>query len=91
MKLQGREHLAAKVRLRDNYTCRKCRKLWKFGERKFDTHHIYPDDEGDRSYRNYKKIDEMITLCHKCHLNLFHVREKMKLGMKLSWIKRKAN
>jgi len=75
--LSGTDFLAEIVRKRDNWTCQICGKVWKKGQRRFDVHHIDEKDENKHTYANYKKFDKMITLCHKCHLNLEHIRKKM--------------
>jgi len=75
--LSGTDFLAELVRKRDNWTCQICGKVWKKGQRRFDVHHIDEKDENKHTYANYKKFDRMITLCHKCHLNLEHIRKKM--------------
>ena len=73
----GRDFLAEIVRIRDKKTCQICGRVWKKGERRLDVHHIDEEDENHYTYANYKKFDRMITLCHKCHLNLEHIRNKM--------------
>ncbi len=76
--LTGRDFLTELVRKRDNWTCQICGKVWKKGTRRFDTHHLDEENESIKTYENYKKFNRMITLCHKCHLNLRGVRNKMK-------------
>ena len=78
----GRDFLAEIVRNRDNYTCQICGKIWHEGERRLDTHHLDRNKENDHSCENYKNFDEMITLCHRCHLNLDQVRSSMTRGHK---------
>jgi hypothetical protein len=75
--MDGRDYLSEIVRRRDFYTCQICGKKWKEGKRKFDVHHLDENCESIPTYDNYKKFDRMITLCHKCHLNLDTVRNKM--------------
>ena len=84
MKLEGRNFLAEKVRIRDNHTCQICGRIWRKDQRKFDIHHLKIVNENNNTYENYKDFNEMITLCHKCHLNLDHIREKMKRNKKIS-------
>lgn len=72
------------VRIRDNWTCQICTKKWEPHMRRFDVHHEDADLEGMRWYRGACEADRnnlagLITLCHKCHLNLPHVRTKMSL------------
>lgn len=70
-KLTGREAIREKIRIRDNHTCQICGKRWEEGQRRFDVHHIDCDKEKSRQYDVYDiEKDNLITLCHKCHLNL---------------------
>jgi hypothetical protein len=56
------------IRKRDNNTCRKCGKIWIEGKRHFGVRHIYNYDE---LYNNFEKEkNNIITLCHKCIMNL---------------------
>lgn len=71
------------VRTRDGHRCQRCFKKWVKGERRFDVHHLDPEKEGKSHYKGQIKedkqnIDEMITFCHKCHLSLPHLKEKMR-------------
>ena len=78
--MEGRDNPREKIRKRDNHICQICEKKWKEGIRRFDTHHIDCDKEKTRQYdREYEYIN-MITLCHKCHLNLPKHKEAMRLG-----------
>ncbi len=78
--MDGKDFLREKVRKRNNHTCQICFKKWVVGTRRFDVHHI--DIEFENNKTNYtqdkKLLDRMITLCHKCHLNLPHIREKFR-------------
>ena len=87
-KFQGRDRVREAVRVRDNYTCQICFKKWRKGQRRFDVHHldeIYEGKSNDKGIYQIDKneIDRMITLCHKCHLNLESVKKKMKNGHKI--------
>ena len=75
---QGICFLREKVRARDSHTCQICKRVWKIGKRRFDVHHINESEEGNkgREYKLNKDMSKMITLCHKCHLRLPHLREK---------------
>lgn len=77
-KLGGRGFLREQVRRRDDYTCQICGKKWQEGQRRLDVHHIDKEKEGrvGRACKNNKCFDRMITLCHKCHINLEHIKEK---------------
>lgn len=83
IKLEGRSFLREVVRKRDNYTCQICGQKWVTGTRRFDVHHIDESIEGEKAfvYKNNKDFEKMITLCHKCHLNLEQVRKKIKKGV----------
>lgn len=86
--LQGRDLLREKIRIRDNHTCQICKKKWREGQRAFDTHHLDGKYEGKSNGRGMYEIDKlnpdkMITLCHKCHLNLPHLKEKFKNTSKI--------
>lgn len=92
----GLDRNRERVRIRDNWTCQSCGKVWKpfdrYGNkiRRFDVHHEDEHLEG-RSGENgmyaidKESMDRMITLCHKCHLNLLHIKEKMKLINRNGW------
>ena len=83
-KFSGRDLTREKIRIRDNHTCQKCGKKWQKGKRRFDVHHKDFDKEKTQGYDNYEKEkDNMITLCHKCHLNLpEHRRAIIEAGLK---------
>lgn len=83
----SRDQLRELIRIRDNHTCQLCNKKWKKGKRRFDVHHNGDDIDGktpDMTVDNLdrKNIDRMITLCHKCHLNLYMTTKKMREGKK---------
>lgn len=83
-KLTGRDATREKIRARDNYTCRKCDKKWRKRKRKFDVHHLDCVKEKTMQYDHYEKEkDNMITFCHKCHLNL----QEHRLAMRKGWFK----
>ena len=88
MKLGGRDFIREAVRRRDNHTCQICGKKWVEGKRRFDIHHIDCDKEKTHKYDNWKKEkDNMITLCHKCHMNLPEHKNVMSKG----WGKNSVN
>jgi hypothetical protein len=69
--LEGRDLIREKIRIRDNHTCQICNKIWIRGLRRFDVHHKDCIKDKSRQYDNYEtEKDNLITLCHKCHLNL---------------------
>lgn len=74
----GLDFVREMVRIRDNHTCQKCFKVWIKGQRRFDVHHLDIKQESVKDI-NYDRnnMDKMITYCHKCHLNLHTVRQKM--------------
>lgn len=81
--LEGIDVIRERVRIRDNHTCQKCGKVWVIGQRRFDVHHLDIEMESKKNY-NYDKNNQhmLITYCHKCHLNLHSVREKISLKIR---------
>ena len=91
-KFQGRERTRELTRLRDNHTCQKCYKKWKVGERRFDIHHLNGlCGKKSLSYDRVNEMDGLITYCHKCHLGLDSVRDKMVKAGKNYKINQKRN
>lgn len=79
--LSGRDYTREIVRVRDNYTCQKCGKKWVKGTRRFDVHHLGGEcGEKTKKYDRITDLAGLTTLCHKDHLNLPEVREKMIMG-----------
>lgn len=83
----GRDTVREMARARDNWTCQQCGKVWVQGQRRLDVHHLDPKQEGKSKQKNAAKMDlknfkKLITLCHKCHLNLHSVKKKISKGMK---------
>jgi 5-methylcytosine-specific restriction endonuclease McrA len=79
-KIEGRERTRELIRIRDNYTCQICGKVWIEGQRRFDVHHKDCVKEKTKQYDKYEiEKDNLITLCHKCHLNLPEHRFSMNL------------
>lgn len=77
-----RDKIREWVRVRDKHTCQICLKVWKPGQRRFDVHHEEEHMEGQSKEKGITRydlanMDKMVTLCHKCHLNLDVVRRKM--------------
>ncbi len=79
----GRDYPRELARQRDKRTCQMCGKLWIVGTRRFDIHHIIGCGSKSLDYDRVADLDNLITYCHKCHLNLHSVRLKMstKTGM----------
>lgn len=76
--LSGLDFTREKVRIRDNHTCQICGKVWIVGKRRFDVHHKDLDSEKTHKYDIYENEKEnLITLCHKCHLNVHHNNIKL--------------
>lgn len=74
----GRDFIREKIRQRDNHTCQHCKKVWEPGKRRFDVHHLDEVKDKTRQYDNYEEEkDNLITLCHKCHLNIPGHKKKM--------------
>lgn len=76
----SRDQLRELVRIRDGHTCQMCGKRWFEGQRRLDVHHLETHMESvrDTAY-DRNNLDKMITLCHKCHLNMPHNRMKMRM------------
>lgn len=78
------------IRIRDNHTCQICGKKWKLGERRFDVHHKDCQKEKTHKVDNLlKESENIITLCHKCHLNLPEHRKKMSNAIRRKYKKSK--
>lgn len=87
-----RERVRELIRIRDNHTCQICGKKWIEGTRRLDVHHKDCVKEKSRQCDDYEKEkDNMITLCHKCHLNLPEHREAIIKGIKSYQHKNKTN
>ena len=68
--LQGIDRTREMVRKRDDWTCQDCGKKWVEGKRRFDCHHLNGlCGKKSKKYDKISEMDEMITLCHKCHFN----------------------
>lgn len=79
MALTGRDFIREQVRKRDKYTCQKCGKKWKKGMRRFDVHHLNGMcGKMSRGYDRVIYMDELTTLCHKCHFNTDSVIHKLR-------------
>lgn len=72
----GRERTRMLVRIRDNFTCQDCGAIRNpidnksTRKRLFDVHHLNGlCGKMSRSYDKVESIDNLITLCHKCHFN----------------------
>ena len=74
---EGMDFTRELARIRDKHTCQDCGKKWILGTRRFDIHHLEGCGEKSRSYDKTKDIGNLTTLCHKCHLNLPEVRDKI--------------
>jgi hypothetical protein len=74
----GRDYTRELVRQRDKRTCQMCHRVWKKGERRFDVHHIYECGSKSMAYDSVVDIDNMITYCHRCHMNVDIVIRKMR-------------
>ena len=77
----GRDRIRELVRMRDNYTCQECKKVWEIGQRRFDVHHLDEkyDGMGHSIPTGYDRnnLNKLITLCHKCHFNLDTTRKRL--------------
>lgn len=78
--LDGMDYTRECVRIRDKHTCQLCLRVWVYGERRFDVHHLNGVcGRKSRSYDKTSEMDGLTTLCHKCHMNLEEVVDKMRL------------
>jgi hypothetical protein len=78
-RLEGRERTRWLVRLRDGLKCRACDVKWKEGSRAFDVHHLKGlCGKRSRKYDSVKAMDDLVTLCHKCHLTQHITRRRMR-------------
>lgn len=76
--LTGRDKTREMVRARDNFTCQKCRKKWKKGERRFDIHHLKGlCGKKSQKYDRVSETKNLITLCHKCHMGIVYKKIKL--------------
>lgn len=73
----GRDYPRELARQRDKRTCQMCAKKWQLGQRRFDIHHIVGCGTMSLEYDRIATLDNLITYCHRCHLNLHSVRQKM--------------
>lgn len=74
----GRDRNRELVRKRDSYTCQKCHKIWQEGTRRFDVHHLNGlCGKKSIDYDRLSELESLTTLCHKCHMGLSSVREKI--------------
>jgi len=59
------------TRKRDNYTCRICSTTENSIEREMDVHHVIPIDAFEpQQWEEANCLDNLITLCHSCHLKV---------------------
>lgn len=77
IKSGSRERIRELVRIRDNWTCQSCGTKWIIGQRRLDVHHLDEDSEKTRKCDKIEDMYNMITLCHRCHLNIPGHKEKM--------------
>ena len=82
-KIEGRNKTRELTRCRDNFICQFCGKKWKEGQRRFDVHHLDCEKEKTRQYDKIEELSNLITLCHKCHLNIPEHKKTMQQG----WLK----
>ncbi len=64
MKYGSRDRIRKLVRIRDNYTCQICGKVWQKGQRRLDIHHL--DCDNNKTKQNDKFYDNgtWSILCH---------------------------
>lgn len=78
--LEGRDYKRELFRKYFDYTCRGCGKVWEEGKRRFDIHHPNEGSSKTKIYDSWADLDNVILLCHQCHLNLKEHREAMSKG-----------
>lgn len=83
----SRDRVRKLVRIRDKRKCQVCGFQWKKGNRRLDVHHLDEEHEGKSFEKgaatwDREHLDRMITLCHKCHLNLDSVKKKMSIAQR---------
>jgi 5-methylcytosine-specific restriction endonuclease McrA len=83
IKTGSRDRIRELVRIRDNHSCQNCGVQWFPGQRRFDVHHIDCDNKRTHFCDKLAEINNMVTLCHKCHLNIPDHRAKMR-GLRIS-------
>lgn len=76
LKLKGTGKWREVVRIYYNNTCQECGKKYdiKLLGRKFDVHHLkYDNSKINISVLDKNEnIENLILLCHKCHLSIYH-------------------
>ena len=78
----ARDRIRELVRIRDKHTCQICGKKWNPELRKLDVHHIDCKKEKTRQCDDWEtEKQNMITLCHKCHLNLPEHKKAIQDGL----------
>lgn len=81
----GRDFKREQVRMRDRWTCQNatCGRKWEQGQRRFDVHHLYGlCGKLSTTSRETAPLEDMITICHKCHIGSHEVVKKIKEGHK---------
>lgn len=67
---------------RNNNTCENCHKHESYGYGKplvrLEAHHIIPIGGEDRSWHELNKPDNLLCLCHECHLEVHRVMSASK-------------
>jgi 5-methylcytosine-specific restriction endonuclease McrA len=65
-----RDRIREIIRIYHNHRCSICKKYWVIGERRFDIHHKDCDNHKTRQIDREEDLDNLILICHNCHLNL---------------------
>jgi 5-methylcytosine-specific restriction endonuclease McrA len=73
----SRDRIREIIRIHHNHTCEMCGKVWEIGMRRFDIHHKDCDKDKTKQIDRNEDLDNLICLCHKCHLNLPEHRKAM--------------
>lgn len=75
----GRDRTREIRRMWDNHTCQECRIVWKMGQRRFDVHHLKGlCGKKSHGYDSYAALNDLMTLCHRCHMSKHVDSKKMR-------------
>lgn len=76
-RIEGREWGRQVIRMRLGHRCVRCQKVWKPGMRRLDIHHLRDCGKKSRGY-DHPDTTHVTVLCHRCHLGLHSVRQRMR-------------
>ena len=70
----GRDYVRELVRIRDGQECLVCSGT-RAKNKNLDCHHLDGKTESTRKCNKTSETQVMITLCHKCHMFIFHRKD----------------